>query len=338
MLPFDADCVPPYMKDYLASLHAKGRRESTIKRYFYDLNDVAAWMRVVKGDDSFFVYERLTTDEVQSYFDFLTNERAYSMRTLKRVLTVAKQMEQFYVERNKLSYNRAKQVQLHQEEITPFETLDFVSDQELAQLKDIITSEEGLTENQQKYRHLLMERNLSIFTLLAQYGLTLQEITSIKMRHINFVHHELAVYSNGQRSRILPLTKADHQLLYSYWENIPSPVRPALYSGDAFFVAFDYQRGTYRWVYSDHAPKPLTEIAVQKMMRLEVERGGLRKGISAQHLRRTCILKQLQAGEAYETVQSWFGFKTPLSLNRFIAYLEQEQLQSVDTKKATTPF
>ncbi|EEL61798.1 Phage integrase [Bacillus cereus F65185] len=35
-------------------------------------------------------------------------------------------------------------------------------------------------------------------------------------------------------------------------------------------MAFDFNRGTYRWVYEKDAPKGLSEVAIQKMIRLEV--------------------------------------------------------------------
>ncbi|MED2973239.1 phage integrase N-terminal SAM-like domain-containing protein [Fictibacillus sp. B-59209] len=316
------DSLPSYSAVYLETLEKKGRQESTIRRYFYDLNDFLAWMRVVKEEDSFSVFQSLRTEDYQSYFDFLIHERNYSLRTLRRVLTVLKQLVQFQITIGKLAYNPVNGVDLGIGEETEFTDDDFISSEELDKLFEVIKSYEGLTENQQKYRHLLISRNLSIVILLSRYGLTLLELTSLKMRHINFTKGIIQVPSETSLPRKIKIEREDQAFLYSYYETIPAAVRPAWYSNDSFFAAFDYQRGTYRWVYKTNSPKPLTEIAVQKMIRLEVKRSGLRKGISAQHMRRTCILRELQTEKEPEQIKEKFGFKSSLSLERYYKYLQ----------------
>ncbi|MDN4073353.1 tyrosine-type recombinase/integrase [Fictibacillus terranigra] len=316
------DSLPRYSAVYLETLEKKGRQESTIRRYFYDLNDFLAWMRAVKKEDSFSAFQSLRTEDYQSYFDFLIRERNYSLRTLRRVLTVLKQLVQFQITLGKLAYNPVNGVDLGIGEETAFSEEDFISPVELERLNEIIKSYEGLTENQQKYRYLLISRNFSIVVLLSRYGLSLLEVTSLKMKHINFTKGIIQVPSETSLSRKIKLEKEDQAVLYSYYQTIPAAVRPAWYSNDCFFAAFDYQRGTYRWVYKTNSPKPLTEIAVQKMIRMEVERSGLRKGISAQHMRRTCILNEIQTGKEPEQIKKKFGFKSSLSLERYYKYLQ----------------
>lgn len=67
------------------------------------------------------------------------------------------------------------------------------------------------------------------------------------------------------------LNEEDKLHLYNYYKTIPEPVRPKYHSNDPLFVAFDFTHGTYHWRYEDDAPKFLTEISVQKMIRLEVK-------------------------------------------------------------------
>lgn len=319
------DSLPDYSAGYLETLESKGRQESTIKRYFYDLNDFSAWMRVVKKEDGFSVFQSLDTEDYQAYINFLIQQRHYSLRTLRRVVTVLKQLVSHQVASGKLAYNPVNGVNLNLEEEMAFSDEDFVKEKEMQLLAEVMKSLEGLTENQQKYRHLLIDRNLSIITLLSAYGLTLHELTSLRMNQLNFTKGTVKVFSETSLSREIAISKEDQRLFYSYYETIPAAVRPAWYSSHPFFGAFDYQRGTFRWVYTTNSPKPLTEIAVQKMIRLEVERAGLRKGISAQHLRRTCILKEIRAGIEPEAVRAKFGFKSSLSLNRYVAYLQKNE-------------
>ncbi|PEW23537.1 integrase, partial [Bacillus thuringiensis] len=86
------------------------------------------------------------------------------------------------------------------------------------------------------------------------------------------------------------------------------------------FVAFDFTRGTYHWSYEEDAPKFLTEISIQKMIRLEVKRANLRKGISAQHFRNTYILRSIQGNNFHEQIMQQIGFKSNLSLKRYYDY------------------
>lgn len=53
------------------------------------------------------------------------------------------------------------------------------------------------------------------------------------------------------------------------------------------------------------------------MIRLEVKRANLRKGIAAQHFRNTFILRKIQANHGPEEVMQQVGFKSKLSLKRY---------------------
>lgn len=50
------------------------------------------------------------------------------------------------------------------------------------------------------------------------------------------------------------------------------------------------------------------------MIRLEIKRANLRKGISAQHFRNTFILKMIQQQYTAEDIVKQVGFKTDVSL------------------------
>ncbi|WP_026675795.1 tyrosine-type recombinase/integrase [Fictibacillus gelatini] len=315
--------LPIYARDYLEQLIRKGRQESTVKRYFYDLNDFFAWMKVKKNADTYDMFQSLTIEDYLSYFHFLSEQRKYSPKTLKRIMTVLKQFIRFEMMKGNLSSNPVDQLHLEFDDEAPFSETDFMTEEEAEKLVQTLASLDDLTENQLKYRYLLIDRNKAIFTLLYHYGLTLQELVSITMKQVALTSGRINVHSETSVSRPIYLNRSDQTLLFSYYETIPESVRPRLYTNDPLFVAFDFQRGTFRWDYKLESPKPLTEIAVQKMIRLEVARANLRKGISAQHMRRTCILRLLKQEENVEKVQKQFGFKTPLSLNRYINYLEK---------------
>ena len=108
-----------------------------------------------------------------------------------------------------------------------------------------------------------MDRNIAILNLLIDYGLSLQELTALTMHHVHFeTKHYLSQQPQGRKNNFI--NQRRQKQLYTYYKSIPEPVRPKYHSNDPLFVAFDFNRGTYRWVYENDAPKGLTEIAIQK--------------------------------------------------------------------------
>lgn len=205
---------------------------------------------------------------------------------------------------------------------------DFITEAEEKRLKQTVLSTKGLTERQAKYRPLIMDRDACIINLIVNYGLSLQELN---MSHMQFASNTLIVPVENGMTRSISLTGEDTKQLYKYYKMIPEPVRPRQYTDNPFFVAFDFNRGTYRWVYEIDAPKALSEVAVQKMIRLEVKRAGVNRRISAQQMRNTFILRLIKQGINEDELVSRMGFKTKISLKRYFRYLQQVQLKHVQS-------
>ncbi len=208
---------------------------------------------------------------------------------------------------------------------------DFVSLQEERRLKEVISSLEGLTEKQRSAHPILLERNVSIVILLLDYGLSLKELVSLRMPHVHFENNTLSIPEDSKVNRIIHLKEEDKLHLYNYYKTIPEPVRPIYHSNDPLFVAFDFTWGTYHWSYEEDAPKFLTEISVQKMIRLEVKRANLRKGISAPHFRNTYILRNIEGNNTPEQIMQQIGFKSNLSLKRYYDYYKQS-IENTDSQ------
>lgn len=198
---------------------------------------------------------------------------------------------------------------------------DFITEAEEKLLKHTVLSTKGLTERQDKYRPLIMDRNTCIINLIVNYGLSLQELISLNMSHIQFVRNTLIVPGENGMTRSISLTGEDTKQLYNYYKTIPEPVRPRQHTDNPLFVAFDFNRGTYCWVYENDAPKALSEVAIQKMIRLEVKRAELNRRISAQQMRNTYILRLIKQGFSESELIDKIGFKTKISLKRYFQYL-----------------
>lgn len=260
-------------------------------------------------------WESLYKKDFEAFFNYLIEERQYSDKTVHRIYIALNRLYEYLDLPSPIesvihiaSPNRA------------LRTEDFISTQEEQRLKEVSASLEGLTEKQRSTRPMILERNLSIIILLLDYGLTLQELVSLRMKHVHFENNTLSIPEDTIINRTIQLKEEDKLHLYNYYKTIPEPVRPRYHSNDPLFVAFHFRLGTYVWSYDDDAPKFLTEISVQKMIHLEVKRANLRKGISAQHFRNTFILRMFQQQCTDEYIMKQVSFKTHESLKRYRKY------------------
>lgn len=323
--------LPIYAIEFLESLIKRGRKASTISRYAYDLEDFFSWISREKQNHSFQTFQHVTTKDLEKYMTFLTDKKQYSPQTMQRILIVLNQLYKYFIKKKVLHVNPVSNLPYKTGQLKEITNDDFITDDEAKKLYETVRSLDGLTDNQKKARSKLIARNESIFILLIEYGLTLQELTNITMNDIHFEWNTVDVGIEEQTRRTITIHPSHKKVLYDYYQMIPKPVRPRYRSSDPFFVAFDFQRDTYRWVYATNSPKKLTKIAIQKMIREESKRAGL-QGKSQQHFRHTAVLKALQNQKSIETIKTQFGFQTEIAFKRIIRFFEQEQEQEKKKK------
>ncbi|PEO28689.1 tyrosine-type recombinase/integrase [Bacillus toyonensis] len=303
------------IEGFASYLLNKGRKASTIKRYIYDVECFIQWLHKSKRFTNDTIWESLQKKDFESFFNYLKDNRQYSAKTVHRIYIVLNRLYEYL----DLPSPIEGIIQIDPPD-RALRRKDFVSSQERTRLKEVVFSLEGLTEKQRSTRPMILERNISIIILLLDYGLSLKELVSLQMRHVHFENNTLSIPEDSKVNRIIHLREEDKLHLYNYYKIISEPVRPKYHSKDPLFIAFDFTRRTYHWSYQDDSPKFLTEISIQKMIRLEVKRVNLRKGISAQHFRNTYILRRIQGNNTPEKIMQQIGFKSNLSLKRYYNY------------------
>ncbi|MEC3018211.1 site-specific integrase, partial [Bacillus cereus] len=256
-------CLEKTLEAFSAYLNEQGRKHSTIQRYAYDIKDFFKWLEVNEILFHIKSWNELSEADYQMYFSELEDKRKYSQKTRHRIWVVLKKLHMFLGIVSPLDGINLS--------LIPDQSLndnDFISEMEEKLLKQTVLSIKGLTERQAQYRPLIMDRNACIINLIVNYGLSLQELVSLNMSHIQFARNILMIPGENGATRSVSLTMEDTQQLYKYYTTIPEPVRPRQHTDNPLFVAFDFNRGTYRWVYENDAPKALSEVAIQKMIRL----------------------------------------------------------------------
>lgn len=324
--------VPTFILQFLKHLKDKDRSYGTYVRYGYYLEEFLEWLTNVKKKEiDIYVWQSLIKDDYKEYYEVLIFKNGYNLDSLKRVSSVFMQLYLYLTNESGLHlvspsldteiYELAKQIN---ERV-------FISEEDFNRLIRVVQSKDGLTEHQLKGRDKLINRNVSILILFNKYGLTLQELVNLKMTDLKFVvNKQIEISSKKNKRRVIELDIEDKLLMLNYLKDIPEPVRPKWHRNNhPVFVAFDYQRLTYRWVYDDKDkidnghPKNLSSLAVQKMILQEAKRANLEnKRISAQTLRNAAILRCLVNGATDKEVQDYFGLKSEITLRKYKQYIE----------------
>ncbi|WP_413381446.1 tyrosine-type recombinase/integrase [Alkalihalobacillus sp. 1P02AB] len=314
---------PTFVHSYLDDLYIKGRKASTIKRYEHDFVLFFRWFsHQTKSLAIESEWINISKEQVQQFIAYLFEEKEHQIRTVRRIHSALKQLAKYCIKENLCKEHPFAFSDAPELVLTPLKPSEWVSSREASRFIEILQSNKNLSEQQLEVRPLLKARNEFIVKLFLHYGLTLQEAVELTMTQMKFESGTIEI--NGETGkRSVHLSKPDRELAFTYYQKIPEPVRPRLHENDPFLVAFDFQRKTYRWSYEEDKPKQLTNIAIQKMIRLEVARGELRKGISAQHLRNRFILHALLEGELTENVQKKLGLKSPLSFHRYMLTIDK---------------
>lgn len=236
----EAISIEETLEAFSVYLTEKGRKHSTIQRYSYDVKDFHRWLEVNEVLSHIKLWHELSGEDYQAYFSELENKRKYSLKTRHRIWVVLKKLHMFLGIDSPLD-------DIHLS-LIPDQSLsdnDFITEVEEKLLKQTILSTKGLTERQAKYRPLIMDRNACIINLVVNYGLSLQELVSLNMSHIQFARNTLIVPGENGMTRSISLTGEDTKQLYKYYKTIPEPVRPRQYTDNPLFIAFDFNLGTY---------------------------------------------------------------------------------------------
>jgi site-specific recombinase XerD len=306
---------PSFIHDYLHYLTQKGRKDSTIRRYAYDLNDFSYWLHKSRSTTNEINWKSITKEELEHFFQDLLEIRQYNVRTIRRIHSVLRQLARYQKSLGKSELIPIESIDPPELVMGPLKEAEWVSVKEKKQLLTTLSSTVGLSDQQIETFPFYKERNEFMIRLFLNYGLTLHEVQQLSMNDIKFERNQILLREDN---RTIQLQPAHKHLAYTYFKKIPEPVRPRYYSNDPFIIAFDFKRKTFHWSYDDDKPKRMSMIAIQKMIRMEVKRANLRKGISAQTLRNTFILSTLLEGVSSEELVEWIGYTTPLSMNRYL--------------------
>lgn len=310
----DSKELPVYMFEFIDSLATSGRKKGTIKQYTSDLNPFLSWLHALKKEDSLESFKSLSPADISSYFQELKT-KGYTAATIRRLGTVINRLRHFY--------GLESLGVIHEiSETEPLRNLteqDFIND---LQLRKLIRTVKAVNPNEltkAASRNVLIDRNLSIVYLMRYYGLTPSEIHQMNMKDLNLGQGSLSIRG------LTLLIKDEHiKPLSSYLHSIPELFRPKYNSADPVFVAFNNVSMSFQYDYLSGQPKRLSVRAIQSMLQKEMNKAGL-IGLSALHLRNSCILDALDKGQASDSLATYFGMVNPHSLRRYMEFRKSRE-------------
>ncbi|PGM89694.1 tyrosine-type recombinase/integrase [Bacillus cereus] len=291
---------------FLSDLLKHGRKSSTVKQYRYDLTLFTSRIQkhVKLPPESFF--RSFDTNILDKHLKALKKERGASISNIKRVRGILINFLQFHGVAQDLK-----------SDVSPpgLTSKHFASDQEIKKLFRVMRSYNGLTDYQATGRKFILERNLLLIHFMLDYGLS--------MHDVHFGTNTITPGGMHAYKRSITLSKEHVKLALSYYNKIPSLVRPRQQTGDPFFVAFDFGPQTFRWDYEKDQPAALTRIAVQRMLQKEAKRAEIH--VTPTMLRNRFILNALQNGMKPIEIKAFLGLKSVEALHRYVQFWNKQQ-------------
>lgn len=309
--------LPAFTESFIHSLEEEKLSNRTIDTYKYDLKLFFEWLNVEYEALSLEYLLELKRKDYDAYFTYQL-DKGSSEAKMKRLAASLNKMLKFYDLSEKIGFLKpASSAQ------RPLVENDFVTTEETNRLLQSIASKRGLTDKQKPLYEKIAGRNLSIVLLMRNYGLTLTEVRQLNIGDINFAQNELRIYSKKEAAnRTIYLNPEDKRIILAYYNDIPELFRPISYSSQPLFVAYNAKANSYHYNYNTEEPQRMSLTSIKDMVSREVKRSGIKRPISAVHLRNTCILEHIKVGEENSTILHYFGLTSRHALYRYKKYLK----------------
>jgi integrase/recombinase XerD len=161
--------------------------------------------------------------------------------------------------------------------------------------------------------HRLYWRDRALLEFAYASGVRVSELTSVKVRDVDFDEGLAVVFGKGSRERIVPVGRAALQAIEVYLRE----TRPRLAGSRSQAVLFLNGRGG-----------PLSRMGVWKILRSWVERAGIRKRVTPHTLRHSFATHLLEGGADLAAVQEMLGH-ADISTTQIYTHVEREYLRDV---------
>lgn len=325
--------MPLFIQEYIMSRFSLGYSKATLQRYIYDYKSFFDYVQEVTEED--FHMNNITIEDfslidkemLEDYVQFLFIYAKNNGKTINRKLSALKSLFDYLKQQQHLQVNPVNEVE--RPKIARQEPV-FLHRKEYEQLLSFLMTEQGLSERQKKYHHLLKYRDVAIFQMLMMTGLRISELCSLQMKDINFGARELTVTGKGNKQRTIPLNSLALNTLDTYFQSIPKNMRPTTIHARVF-IGYNFQSQSFQ--------PEISVSAMQKMVKRHLTRATsflpflAHKPISAHKLRHSFATELIQNGVDVLTVQSLLGHESVATTQIYAHVQKEAKEKAIETLK-----
>lgn len=270
--------------------------ETTINSY---IHDIMVFNDYVKNNN--INYHDISRDEVRSFLKYLDDIKL-SKSSISRLLSTLRHFYNYLLINNKVSTNQFKSIRNPKKDK---KLPNFLTGEELQKIFDTIdvSTDLGL-------------RNRLIIELLYATGLRVSELTSLKMKNIDFGSKEIKVNGKGDKERIVFYGEYAEFFLKKYIDGSRSNLLNGK-SSDYLFI--------------NHNGGCLSARGVELIVDKVVNEAAIKHNISPHVIRHTFATDLLNNGADLKSVQELLGHSS-LSTTQIYTHITNERLRSVYLK------
>ena len=221
--------------------------------------------------------DQISSEELRSWFVYLTNERQLSRSSVTTALSALKFFYEAVLRRDWDAFNLVRPRAEHKLPVV-------LSIEEVQRLLACVES----------------ERHRVCLSVLYSCGLRLLEGTHLRVAQIDSSRMVLHIQNGkGNKDRYVPLPKPILELLRGYWVSHRHPVW--------VFPA------TIPTGWTPPKSQPMDESGVQKAFKAALQKSGIQKAATPHTLRHSYATHLLEAGINLRQIQSYLGHQSPMT-------------------------
>jgi len=274
----------------------RGFSEGTIQAYQLDIGKGLTPFLNRRGKSQL---EDVTKDDIQTYMDFLTNEKGNAAVTRARKLAAIKSFFRFLVENGQLETNPAASIKSPR---IPQKQPTYLSDEDCQRLIELVSN---------KARPKVRERDMAMIILLIHLGLRVSELTNLQLAHVDLEESQIKITRKGNKEQYLHMNSETVRALVKYL-----PHRQNAQNGSCFVGV---KGGT------------LHRAHVYGIVQRYLKSAGIDKGKYGPHLLRHTFCTRLhQKGAGPFTIKELAGHKSLNTTMRYVSIDNREQAEAID--------
>ena len=279
------------LKEFILSQSAtEGKADNTVESYQRDLKKYVSFLNERNIDD----VEEVTDEDVFDFVAFLYDQN-YAESSISRMKTSVRNFHRYYSFRYNYNDPTVNLRVSQKRKRLPI----YATKEEVEKLMSVFNDEDP----EEMFDHTIIE---TIYGL----GLRVSECCGLKTNQVNLDEGFVNVIGKGNKERLIPIPDRTKQLMKKYYANI----RPL------------WQKKSTNLFFINKSGKKIYSEYVEKMLKENVNKAGIKKTITPHKLRHSYATHLLEGGADLRVIQELLGH-SDISTTEIYTHVEAERLK-----------